>query len=213
MDDANLLGAMNWRYAVKVFAADRTIPAETWATLEEVLRLSPSSYGLQPWKFLVITDRALRAELRPFSWNQSQITDCSHLVVFLRKRTMSEPDLQRLLAHTAEVRNVPTESLTGYAELMRNDLVEGPRSQQISSWSANQAYLALGNLLTSAALLKVDTCPIEGFSPVDYDRILNLENTPYQSTVVCACGYRSANDRYADLAKVRYPAVEVIEHR
>lgn len=213
MDDANLLGAMNWRYAVKVFAADRTIPAETWATLEEVLRLSPSSYGLQPWKFLVITDRALRAELRPFSWNQSQITDCSHLVVFLRKRTMSEPDLQRLLAHTAEVRNVPTESLTGYAELMRNDLVEGPRSQLISSWSANQAYLALGNLLTSAALLKVDTCPIEGFSPVDYDRILNLENTPYQSTVVCACGYRSANDRYADLAKVRYPAVEVIEHR
>lgn len=213
MDDANLLGAMNWRYAVKVFAADRTIPAETWATLEEVLRLSPSSYGLQPWKFLVITDRALRAELRPFSWNQSQITDCSHLVVFLRKRTMSEPDLQRLLAHTAEVRNVPTESLTGYAELMRNDLVEGPRSQLISSWSANQAYLALGNLLTSAALLKVDTCPIEGFSPVDYDRILDLENTPYQSTVVCACGYRSANDRYADLAKVRYPAVEVIEHR
>lgn len=213
MDDANLLGAMNWRYAVKVFAADRTIPAETWATLEEVLRLSPSSYGLQPWKFLVITDRALRAELRPFSWNQSQITDCSHLVVFLRKRTMSEPDLQRLLAHTAEVRNVPTESLTGYAELMRNDLVEGPRSQLISSWSANQAYLALGNLLTSAALLKVDTCPIEGFSPVDYDRILDLENTPYQSTVVCACGYRSANDRYANLAKVRYPAVEVIEHR
>lgn len=96
---------------------------------------------------------------------------------------------------------------------MRNDLVAGPRSQLISSWSANQAYLALGNLLTSAALLKVDTCPIEGFSPQDYDRILGLENTPYQSTVVCACGYRSTNDRYADLAKVRYPAVEVIEHR
>jgi nitroreductase len=213
MDDANLLGALNWRYAVKVFAADRTIPAETWATLEEVLRLSPSSYGLQPWKFLVITDRALRAELRPFSWNQSQITDCSHLVVFLRQRTVREQDLQRLLAYTAEVRNVPTDSLKGYGELMRNDLVEGPRSELISSWSANQAYLALGNLLTSAALLKVDTCPIEGFSPLDYDRILGLKNTPYQSTVVCACGYRSANDRYADLAKVRYPAVEVVEHR
>ncbi|MEY4352330.1 MAG: hypothetical protein RLZZ609_571 [Cyanobacteriota bacterium] len=177
------------------------------------MRLSPSSYGLQPWKFLVITDHALRAELRPFSWNQSQITDCSHLVVFLRQRTVSEQDLERLLAHTAKVREVPKESLTGYGELMRNDLIEGPRSQLISSWSANQAYLALGNLLTSAALLKVDTCPIEGFSPQDYDRILGLENTPYQSTVVCACGYRSTNDRYADLAKVRYPAVEVIEHR
>ncbi|MFM7643108.1 MAG: NAD(P)H-dependent oxidoreductase [Cyanobium sp.] len=189
------------------------LPADTWVALEEILRLSPSSYGLQPWKFLVITDRALRADLRPFSWNQSQITDCSHLVVFLRQRTVSEEDLQRLLAHTAEVRGVTTESLSGYAELMRKDLVEGPRSQLISSWSANQAYLALGNLLTSAALLRVDTSPIEGFNPQEYDRILGLENTPYQSTVVCACGYRSANDRYADLAKVRYPATKVIEHR
>lgn len=213
MDPAALLQALQWRYAVKVFDAERTIPAETWAALEEVLVLSPSSYGLQPWKFLVLTTPELRAELRPVSWDQSQVTDCSHLVVFLRQRKVSEDHLQRLLAHTAGVREIPAESLSGYGELMRKDLIHGPRSQMIATWASNQVYIALGNLLTSAALLGVDTCPIEGFSPADYDRILGLEDTLYQSTVVCACGYRSAEDRYATLAKVRYHNHELIEHR
>lgn len=213
MVTTNLLDALKWRYAVKVFASDRRIAADTWATLEQALVLSPSSYGLQPWKFLVITDPALRSELRPFSWNQAQITDCSHLVVFLRLRTVNEHNLEELLAETARVRQVPVDSLASYGELMRKDLIEGPRSQLVNHWSANQVYIALGNLLTSAAVLGVDTCPIEGFSPVDYDRILSLDSTPYQSTVVCACGYRSAEDRYATLAKVRFDSDEVIEHR
>jgi nitroreductase len=213
MDAASLLQALHWRYAVKAFDAGRTIPADTWEALEKVLVLSPSSYGLQPWRFLVITSPELRAELQPFSWNQSQITDCSHLVVFLRQRCVSEGDLQRLLARTAEVRGVPEDSLAGYGDLMRKDLIEGPRSELIGNWAANQVYIALGNLLTSAAVLGIDTCPIEGFSPSDYDRLLGLETSPYQSAVVCACGYRSADDRYASLAKVRYTANELIEYR
>ena len=213
MDAAPLLDALHWRYAVKLFDGERTIPSATWAALEEALVLSPSSYGLQPWKFLVITDPALRAELRPHSWNQSQITDCSHLVVFLQQRTVKEQDLQRLLDRTAAERGVPGDSLAGYGDLMRKDLVDGPRSQRIGTWASNQVYIALGNLLTSAALLGIDTCPIEGFSPPDYDRILGLEPTPYQSCVVCACGYRHGEDRYATLKKVRYPAAEMIESR
>lgn len=213
MDAGPLLQALRWRYAVKGFDAKRTIPSDTWRALEEVLVLSPSSYGLQPWKFLVITDSELRSALRPFSWNQSQITDCSHLVVFLRQRTILEPELQRLLTRTADVRALPPESLTGYGDLMRKDLINGPRSQQIPTWSSNQVYVALGNLLTSAALLGVDTCPIEGFSPSDYDRLLDLETTPYQTCVVCALGYRSDDDRYASLPKVRYANHELIEHR
>ena len=213
MDPALLLEALHWRYAVKLFDGERIIPAATWAALEEALVLSPSSSGLQPWKFLVITDPVLRAELRPHSWNQSQITDCSHLVVFLRQRAVTEQDLQRLLDRTAAERSVPGESLTGYGELMRKDLVNGPRSQRIGTWASNQVYIALGNLLTSAALLGIDTCPIEGFSPPDYDRILELDPTPYQSCVVCACGYRHGEDRYASLKKVRYSAAEMIERR
>ncbi len=205
--------ALNWRYAVKSFDAKRRIEPTTWAALENALVMSPSSYGLQPWKFLVISDAALRAELRPHSWNQSQITDCSHLVVFLAKREITPADLDQLIHATSSVRGVPTEQLDFYRELMQKNLIEGPQSQQIERWASNQVYIALGTFMTAAALLGVDTCPIEGFSPSDYDRILGLETSPYRSCVVCAAGYRDASDKYAGLAKVRYSPGELIEHR
>lgn len=213
LSPAELLESLRWRYAVKAFDPERTIAPELWATLEQALVLTPSSYGLQPWKFLVIRDPQLRSELRPSSWNQSQITDCSHLVVLLRRRAITAADADQLIATTAERRGLEVGSLDGYRQMIQRDLVEGPRSHTIGTWASNQVYIALGNLMTSAALLGVDTCPIEGFSPPDYDRILGLEATPFQSAVVCACGYRSANDKYAALAKVRYDANELIEHR
>ena len=187
--------------------------SDLWATLENSLVMSPSSYGLQPWKFLVITDHPLRAELRPHSWNQSQITDCSHLVVFLAKREITPADLDQLIHTTGATRGVPIEQLGFYREMMQKDLIDGPRSQHIQRWASNQVYIALGTFMTAAALLGVDTCPIEGFSPTDYDRVLGLESSPYRSCVVCAAGYRDAADKYAGLAKVRYSSAEVIEHR
>ena len=205
--------ALDWRYAVKTFDASRRIDAPTWAALENSLVMSPSSYGLQPWKFLVITGDALRAELRPHSWNQSQITDCSHLVVFLAKRTIEPADLDRLISSTSDTRGVPSEQLGFYREMMQKDLIDGPRSQAIERWASNQVYIALGTFMTAAALLGVDTCPIEGFSPADYDRILGLESSPYRSCVVCAAGYRDGSDKYAGLAKVRFAAEELIERR
>lgn len=209
----SLDAALNWRYAVKAFDASRQIEPTTWAALENSLVMSPSSYGLQPWKFLVITDGALRAELRPHSWNQSQITDCSHLVVFLAKREITPVDLDQLIEATSATRGVPSEQLGFYRELMQKNLIDGPQSQQIERWASNQVYIALGTFMTAAALLGVDTCPIEGFSPAEYDRILGLENSPYRSCVVCAAGYRDATDKYAGLAKVRYAPSELIEYR
>ena len=208
-----LLNALQWRYATKAFDANRQIDASTWASLEQALVLTASSYGLQPWKFLVITDASIRSELRPHSWNQSQITDCSHLVVLLKKRTITASDADRLIEAIAQARGIETNVLAGYRQMIQVDLIDGPRSQLIGQWAANQVYIALGNLLSSAALLGVDTCAIEGFSPSDYDRILGLESDDYQSCVVCACGYRSSDDKYASLAKVRYPASDLIEHR
>jgi nitroreductase len=205
--------ALNWRYAVKVFDGSRQIEPTTWAALENSLVMSPSSYGLQPWKFLVIHDPALRAELRPHSWNQSQITDASHLVVFLAKREITEADLDRLIDATSTTRGVPAEQLSFYQDLMQKNLIDGPQSQQIEGWTARQVYVALGTFMTTAALLGVDTCPIEGFSPPEYDRILGLESSPYRSCVVCAAGYRDASDKYAGLAKVRYAPSELIEYR
>jgi len=213
LSPATLLESLHWRYAVKAFDPERTIPAELWSTLEESLVLTPSSYGLQPWKFLVIQDQALRQELRPHSWNQAQITDCSHLVVLLSKRTITAADADRLIEATAGARGLEASSLDGYRKLIQIDLIDGPRSQIIERWSSNQVYIALGNLMTAAALLSIDTCAIEGFSPPDYDRILNLESSDYRSSVVCALGYRSPEDKYASLAKVRYSAADLIERR
>jgi nitroreductase len=208
-----LLAAQRWRYATKTFDPARAIPAEHWQALEDCLVLSPSSYGLQPWKFLVIDDPALRQELRPHSWNQSQITDCSHLVVLLAQRTITAAAADRFVASMAAARGQELSSLDAYRQMIQVDLIDGPRAAEIERWASNQLYIALGNLMTSAALLGVDTCPIEGFSPAEYDRILGLESSPFRSRVVCACGYRSEHDKYANLAKVRYPISELIEHR
>ncbi|MCP9859274.1 NAD(P)H-dependent oxidoreductase [Cyanobium sp. Cruz-8D1] len=207
----DIAGALRWRYATKSFKAGARIPSATWAALEDALVQSPSSYGLQPWKFLVIEDTALRSSLKPHSWDQSQITDCSHLVVFLARRTIEAADLDRLIQATAEARGLNPEQLAPYRGMMEKDLIHGPRSAVIDRWASNQVYIALGTFLTAAALLSVDTCPIEGFSPADYDRILELESSPYRSCVVCAAGYRDPEDRYAALAKVRYKAADLIE--
>ncbi|MFM7229403.1 MAG: NAD(P)H-dependent oxidoreductase [Cyanobacteriota bacterium] len=208
-----LLEALRWRYATKAFDAARSIPDDLWQALEDTLVLTPSSYGLQPWRFLVIRDAALKAELRPHSWNQSQITDASHLVVLLSRRHIEGRDLDRLIEATASSRGLDPTTLAGYRQMMAKDLVDGPRSATIERWASNQVYIALGNLMTAAALLGIDTCPIEGFSPPDYDRLLGLDDSDYRSCVVCACGYRSTEDRYAGLAKVRFDRSELIEQR
>ncbi|MCP9848341.1 NAD(P)H-dependent oxidoreductase [Cyanobium sp. Morenito 9A2] len=212
VSSSELLEVLRHRYATKAFDPSRPIAADTWSALEQALVLTPSSYGLQPWKFLVITNPELRAELRQHSWNQSQITEASHLVVFLAQRTIEAADVERLINATSAARGLPTESLDFYRDLILKDLVNGPRSAVINNWAVNQVYIALGNFLTSAALLGVDTTPIEGFSPTDYDRVLGLEGTPYHSAVVAVAGYRSGDDKYAALAKVRYSANELIQH-
>jgi nitroreductase len=210
---AQLDGAMAWRYATKVFNPSRRIDPITWSALENALVQSPSSYGLQPWKFLVINDPGLREQLRPESWNQSQITDASHLVVFLVQRQIGPAEADRLITTMAQTRGIDPANLATYRQMIDVDLINGPRSQQIARWASNQVYIALGTLMTAAALLEVDTCAIEGFEPAAYDRILGLDNGPYRSCVVCAVGYRSGNDKHANMAKVRYPASELIEVR
>ena len=208
-----LLEVQSWRYATKKFDATKRIPAEQWEALEQALVLSPSSYGMQPWKFIVVTDPALKRQLRPASWNQSQIEDCSHLVVFLAKQRITEDDVDRFVSRTAQVRAQDSASLSGYKDFMMGDLVKGPRSAVIDQWAARQTYIALGNFMTSAALLGVDTCPVEGLDPAAYDRILDVVGTGYHTVCACPAGYRAADDGYAAKPKVRFPAEEVIVRR
>lgn len=209
----SLLQQLNWRYATKKFDPAKKISAADWATIEKALVLTPSSYGLQPWKFIVVTDPALKAKLRPASWNQSQVEDCSHLVVFTAKADITEADVDRFVARIAEVRGVSTESLAGYKGYMVGDLVKGPRHAVIQEWAARQTYIAMGNLLTSAALLGVDACPFEGIEPAKYDEILGLQGTGYTTISACPLGYRADDDKYAATPKVRFEAKDVVEHR
>ncbi len=208
----SLLDQLNWRYATKKFDPAKKISSADWAVLEEALILTPSSYGLQPWKFIVVTDQALKGKLRPASWNQVQVEDCSHLVVFAAKQDIIEADVDRFIARTADVRGVTADSLAGFKGYMVGDLVKGPRHAVIHEWAARQTYIAMGNLLTSAALLGIDACPFEGIEPAKYDEILGLQGSGFATISACPLGYRAADDKYASVPKVRFQAKDIVEH-
>lgn len=207
-----LIAALEWRYATKVFDATRKLPAEVWAALEETLVLTPSSYGLQPFKFLVVNDPAKRAELLPHSWGQKQVVDASHFVVFTARTQMTEADVDKLIQRTEAVRKLPAAALGAYRGMMIGDIVNGPRGKTAHEWATRQTYIALGNLMTAAAVLKVDACPMEGLVPSEYDKILGLKDSGYATVVACALGYRSANDKYAGLAKVRFETKDLVKY-
>jgi nitroreductase len=210
MGNHQLLEALNWRYATKVFDPTQKIPADIWQTLERALVLTPTSYGLQPYQFLVINDPARRAELLPHSWGQKQVVDASHFVVFTAKMKITEADVDKLIRRTVEIRKLPSDALNAYRGMMLGDLVHGPRGKTAHEWATRQTYIALGNLMTCAAVLGVDACPMEGLVPAEYDRVLNLSGSGYATVVACALGYRSPGDKYAKLAKVRYNTKDLV---
>ena len=209
---SQLVANLKWRYAVKRFDPARKIPAEDWRAIEEALVLTPSSYGLQPWKFFVITDQALKEQLVSISWNQRQLADCSHVVVFAIKKDLAAADIDRYLARMAEVRGVPVENLAGFRKLLMSSFVPPPAEFDVNHWASLQVYIALGNFMTSAAVLGIDTCPMEGIEPAKYDELLGLAEKGYATIVVGVAGYRAADDKYASLAKVRFKHEDVVEH-
>jgi nitroreductase len=203
---------LRWRYAVKKFDAGRKIAASDWKALEEALVLAPSSYGLQPWRFLVVGDAGLRGKLREASWNQTQVTDASHYVVFASRVGLGAADVERFIARTAEVRGVPPSALDKYKELILGDVVRGPRAKWIDDWCARQAYIALGQFMAVAAVAGIDTCPMEGIDPSRYDELLGLRADGFQALCGCAAGFRAADDRTAAAPKVRYESGDVVRH-
>lgn len=211
VSNETLLRQLNWRYATKKFDPTRKISAEDWNTLEQALVLTPSSFGLQPWKFFVVNTPEIREKLVPASWNQRQIVDASHLLVFAIKKQLGHREIEAHIKRVAQVRNMALESLQPYQSLMLNKLVEGPISLNINAWAARQAYIALGNFLTSAAMLGIDTCAIEGLEPEQYDEILGLSKRNLATVVACAAGYRAGDDKYSSAPKVRFSQSEVIE--
>jgi nitroreductase len=206
-----LLQALRWRYATKRFDPTRKIPVKTWDVLEESLVLTPSSFGLQPWRFLLINDPSVRSKLMAESWNQPQVRDASHYLVLTARTDLTSSDVETWINRMAEVQDGDPASLAAL-----KGVIEGfalPMSQEARhEWNVRQVYIALGQLMASAAALGIDTCPMEGISTSGYDHVLGLIGSGYATSVACALGYRSEEDKYSSVPKARYERSQVIKH-
>lgn len=206
-----LLEALHFRYATKAFDPTRKISPETWSALKTSLTLTPSSFGLQPWKFIVVDSVDIREKLKTASWGQSQVTDASHLVVLTARRDLTQQDIDKWITRLSEVQSTPLDKLEGYAGMI-SSFSSNMSAADKQAWNTRQVYIALGQLMTAAAVIGIDTCPLEGISPSDYDDILGLKNSEYATAVACALGYRSDDDAYAKAKKARFTAEELITH-
>jgi nitroreductase len=208
VSNETVLQQLNWRYATKKFDPARKITAEDWTTLEQSLVLAPSSFGLQPWRFIVITDPEVKASLKGISWGQQQVVDGSHVVVFAIRQDLSADDIDRYVARTAEVRGSTIEALAGFRKMMVGAL-QGGRID-LNHWAALQVYIALGQFMATAAMMGIDTCPMEGINAAQYDELLELPDQGYATSVACVAGYRAPDDKYAQLPKVRFKTEDVV---
>lgn len=204
---SNIINDLEWRYACKAFDANKKISSDDLKTILNALALTPSSYGLQPWKFVVVENKGLREQLVDVSWKQKQVQDASHLIVLAGVKVVDEAFIDRFVASVAKTRGQEISEIEGYKKMMMNLVKWSPERQH--DWAKNQSYIALGNLMTVCAQMRIDTCPMEGFSAADYDRILGLEEKGLTSMVVCPVGYRSESDSYSSLKKVRYSVDEL----
>jgi len=210
----SLVQQLQWRYATKLFDPQRKIPAPAWSALEQSLILTPSSYGMQPWKFIVLNqDASVRERLVACSWGQRQVADSSHYVVFAVRTEITTSVVEAYIDSIASTRKIDRSTLEPMKKMIESGIVRGMNAAQQQEWACRQAYIALGNFMTSAALLGIDTCPMEGIDLAKYDETLGLKGSGFATCVGCAAGYRAESDKYAKLAKVRFSAEQVIENR
>lgn len=204
----NILDTLNWRYATKKFS-NTPVTQEKIDQIIESARLSASSYGFQPFKLIQVKDLALRAKLVEVSWGQEQVKDASHLFVLARAKKVTEQDIEGFINLVANERQLPAGALDGYKAIMNQNIL-GMDNEKQTNWMSKQLYIMLGNMMYTAAILKVDTCPMEGFSPSDYDKILGLEEKGLNSVLVLPVGYRAEDDKYQHLKKARLPKEEFL---
>ncbi|THD66399.1 NAD(P)H-dependent oxidoreductase [Robertkochia marina] len=201
---------LQWRYATKKFDPNKKLEKEKLETLKKAIQLSASSYGLQPYKVFVIEDPELRAKLRPAAWNQPQITDASQLIVFAHDTNFGDDQIDAYIDNVVQTRGLKAEDLKGYADFMKSKITPLPDDVK-SAWTARQAYIALGNLLSAAAHLEIDACPMEGFEVEAFNDILGLKEKGLSTAVIATVGYRSDEDDTQHYAKVRKPETELFE--
>lgn len=201
--------ALNWRYATKKFDNSRILSEEKVEVLKRAFNLTATSYGLQPLKMLVISNKKIQNELRNFSYDQQQVDTASHVLVICIEDKVDEEFITNYFKRVKHVRETPEEIIKPFHEFLVKDFKE-KAEEEIHAWAINQAYLALGTLLTVCASEEIDACPMEGFEPARYDDFLNLRDKNLKSVLVLPVGYRADDDMFSKFKKVRRPLDEVI---
>lgn len=201
-DKMNLIDNLNWRYATKIFDPSKKVSKENLEQIMEVIRLSPSSYGLQLYKVLIIKDLKIRERLKEVSYGQNQITDASHLVIFCNYTRITEKHIENYFTLKSQIEQIDINDLKGFLEFVKTD-INNKLATEKTKWTSNQTYLALGNLLNACAELKIDSCPMEGFEADQYNKILGLTEQGLNASVIATIGYRSKKDTAQYLPKVR----------
>ena len=204
----NITEAMKWRYATKKFDIDRKVDDQTFDMLLEALRLSPSSYGLQPWKFIIVRNKELREKISIVAHGQPQITEASHLVIFAVKKIIDDKLVDDYINFVSKERSVDISKLDGLSSMIKGSF-SGKTDVELKSWATHQVYLAMGVLLTSCAFSSIDACPMEGFDSLKVDEILGLSDLDLESRSIIAVGFRSKDDSSVLYKKVRFHKEEV----
>lgn len=200
----SIINALEWRYAVKKFDPNKILSKEKVSVLKKAFNLTATSYGLQPVKLIIVSNKELQKTLKASSWNQAQVEDASHLLIFCIENEIDDVYIKKYFERVKNIRNTPDEILAPFQNFLIEDF-NRKTTEEIKHWAKNQVYLAMGNLLTVCAIEAIDACPMEGFLPEDYDKILKLDTKGLKSVLVLPIGYRADDDMFAELKKVRKP--------
>jgi nitroreductase len=205
-----IVDGLKWRYAVKKFDATRKLTTEQINYVKEAINFIPSSYGLQPYKVLEITDPQIRAKLKEAAYGQSQLTDAAHVFVFASFTDYNPAKVEEFVNLTAQLNPMPKENSDGFKDYL-NSMIAGMSNEQLAIWTAKQVYIALGSMITAASEIEIDSAAMEGFDKAKFDEILGLKEKGLASAVIGAIGYRSPEDQNQFLKKVRKPMDQLFE--
>ncbi len=205
----NIIEALEWRYATKKFDSEAIIPEKTIDLLKNAFNLTASSYGLQPVKLLMVSNKSTLSDLVPLSMNQKQVGQASHLCVFCVETNIDETYIRAFFDRIKSTNHTPDEILNPFRSSVISSFKQ-KSDDDIFKWGAKQAYLAMGNMLTVCATQEVDACPMEGFDLVEYDRFFKLKEQGLRSVLVMPIGYRASDDMFGAMKKVRKPLNESI---
>lgn len=200
--------ALNWRYATKKFDTTKKVSPEQLEELKEAIRLTPSSFGLQPWKFIIVENQEIQDTLVEHSWGQNQVSEASHVIVFCRNNALDASLVENYIADVIETTWAPAEALQWYKDMMLGFINNTPTEVK-KTWAEKQIYIALWNAMTVLAHMHIDSCPMEGFIAEKYDEVLGLAEKWLSSVVVLPIGFRSQDDTNAARPKVRYDQDEL----